>query len=317
MDASGASSRAQLVTPLPPAPLPLPPPAPINNDTYHRTNVHYPLTNSSFAENMERYYRSSRSDFDLHNNNNIGGIDYRHHASIPNRIRPIISDDNYRGYGTMDNNYDGNRQRRSLPKSFSDCDLCKRRIINEEYQQYCNEKNDNWHLENTIEGKVEPRPYRDKIKERFRERIVTRQIPDNELIPSQPPPTTTVEYSTVLPRHQRIASESNRPNGPIHHLPFEYISNENPNEFKRNSSQERLGMSTNQQHLINNENGTNNFTMKYYEHDDNETRTRLNRRLHDTREMQEMSMRMNDQQNLNRHQYYHQQRYFPGNNNDM
>src|SRR5262249_36859305 len=159
------------------------------------------------------------SDFDLHQNND-GGIDIRHHASIPYRIRPTISNDNLRGYGTIDYssyNYDGNRQRRSLPKSFSDCDLCKQRVLNEEYQQYCNEQDDNWHLENSMERKGEPRAYRDKIKDRFRERVVPRQIPDTEVLPSS---TSAVEYSTVLPRHQRIASESNRSNAPVHHLPF-------------------------------------------------------------------------------------------------
>jgi hypothetical protein len=316
LDTSGASSRAQLVTPLPP------PPPPSTNIGAYRTNtpqnIHYPLSNSSFSQNMERYHRSSRSDFDL---NHDGGIDSRHHASIPYRIRPTISNDNYRGFGTIDYNYDANRPRRSLPKSFSDCDLCKRRVVTEEYQQYWNEQDDNWHLENTTERTVEPRTYRDKIKERIRERVTTRQVPDNELTPSS---RTSVEYSTVLPRHQRIASGSNRSNGPIHHLPFEYISNENPNnirtnEFKRISSQERLGMTTNQQHITTDDSGTNNFTMKYYERDnDDGTKIHLNRRGHDTREIQEMSMRMNDQQNLNRHQYYHQQqRYFSGNNSDI
>ncbi len=321
LDASGASSRAQLVTPLPP------PPPSTTTGTLRPTNisqnVHYPLSNPSFAQNMERYYRESRSEFDLHHNN-IGGIDYRHHASIPYRIRPTISNDNYRGYGTIDyssNSYDGNRQRRSLPKSFSDCDLCKRRIINEEYQQYFNEQDDNWRLENTIDRRAEPRTYRDKIKERVRDRVTTRQIPDSEILPSSTP---TVEYSTVLPRHQRIVSESNHSTGPARHLPVEYISNENPNhirtnEFKRNASQERLGISTNPKNIVNAESNTSNLPGKYYDRDDDDdTKTHFNRHLHDTREIQEMSMRMNDQQNFNRHQYYHQQqRHFNGNNNEI
>jgi hypothetical protein len=314
LDASGASSRAQLVTPLPP---PLAAPALTNSGTHlahHHLNVsrnaHHPFSNSSFAQNADRYYRESRSDYDLHQNS-TGGIDYRHHASNPHRIRPTTLTDNPRGYGTLDNssyNYDGNRQRRSLPKSFSDCDLCKRRVVNEEYQQYSHEQDDNWRLENTMERKAEPRAYRDKIKERFRERAATRQSPDNEIIPT---PITPVEYSTVLPRHQRIASDSNRSTGPIHHLPFEYIPNESPHtirssELKRNSSHERFGLNPNQPHTTSDENGTSNFKVKYYERDDDdETKTRLNRRSHDTREIQEMSMRMNDQQNLNRHQYYH------------
>jgi hypothetical protein len=283
LDASGASSRAQLVTPLSPSP-------PINNNTFHHTNVsqniHYPSPlNSSFSQNIDRHHRSSRSEFDLHssnNNNIINGIDPRHHASIPYRIRPGISYENPRGYDTIDYNYDGNRsQRRSLPKSFSDCDLCKRRVVNEEHQQYFNEQNDNWHLENnSSERKIEPRTYRDRIKERFRDRVTTHQIPDSEHLSPLPPMTTTtavanVEYSTVVPRHQRIASETNRS---VHHLPFEYIPNDG-----------------------------NNLPVKYYEHSDDERKSSLNRRLNDTREIQEISMRMNDQQNFNRHQYYHHQ----------
>lgn len=304
MDASGASSRAQLVTPLSPSP-------PINNNTFHHTNVsqniHYPTPlNSSFSQNIDRHHRSSRSDFDLHssnNNNIINGIDPRHHSSIPYRVRQGISYENPRGYDTIDYNYDGNRsQRRSLPKSFSDCDLCKRRVVNEEHQQYFNEQNDNWHLENnSSERKIEPRTYRDRIKERFRDRVTTHQIPDSEHLSPLPPITTTavanVEYSTVVPRHQRIASETNRS---VHHLPFEYIPNEHLNNIKRNLSEEHLGI--NQQQYRTNDG--NNLSGKYYEHSDDERKSSLNRRLNDTREIQEISMRMNDQQNFNRHQYY-------------
>lgn len=242
---------------------------------------------------MERYNRSSRSDFDLHNNI---GIDPRHHASIPYRIRSTNSIENPRGYDTIDYNHDGNRlQRRSLPKSFSDCDLCKRRVVNEEHQQYFNEQNDNWQFDNnnTFEQKIEPRTYRDKLKDRFRDRVnSTRQISsDNEH-------STNVEYSTVLPRHQRIASESNRS---IQHLPFEYIPNDN--NIKRNLSDEHLR--TNQQPYRIND--TNNFTIKYYQNNDDNQRNNsfINRNLNDTREIQEISMRMNDQSNFNRHQYFH------------
>ncbi len=263
LDASGASSRAQLVTPIPP-----PSYLPSNTGTHsshHRLNASYhPSLNSSFAQNFNRYHRESQSELDLHHNS-INGIDYR---SIPNRFRPTPLNENYRGYGTMDyssNNFDGNHLRRSLPKSFSDCDLCKRRIINEEQQQYSKEQDDNWRLENT-----QPRTYRDQIKER----VISRPISDNELIPS-----STVEYSTVLPRHQRITNEN------VHHLPFEYTQNENSNQERATG--------------ISNEN---NYTGKYYQHDDDdETKNRLNRRLHDPREIQRMSMRMND-----RHSYYHQ-----------
>ena len=274
------------------------------------------MPTSSFAQNTERYYRESQSDFDLHHNS-LNGIDYRHHASIPYRVRPTTSTGNYRGYDTVDYgsyNYDGNR-RRSLPKSFSDCDLCKRRVINEEYQQYYNEQDDSCHLER----RGETRSPRDKIKERFRERLTVRQNTDNDVLPSSA--TTTVEYSTVLPRQQRITSESN---APVHHLPFEYIPNENPNnirtvEFKRNLSQERLPIGNNQQQCItSDENGTTNFTVKFYERDDddnnNNSTNRFDRCLHDAREVH----RMNEQQNFNRHQYYHQrQRRFTGDNSDV
>jgi hypothetical protein len=318
LDASGTSSRAQLVTPLPP---------PNGNGVIHDTHssrpranisqsTHYPLSSSSFAQNAERYHRDSRSDFDVHHNSS-GGIDYRHHASIPYRVRPTTSNGNFRGYSTIDHtsyNPDASYRRRAIPKSFSDCDLCKRRVIDEEHKQYYNEHDDNWQLGNTIERRAEPRAYRDKIKERVRERLTVRQIPDTDVLP-----TSTVEYSTVLPRHQRIASESNRSDGPVHHLPFEYIPNENPNhirtvEFKRNPSQERLSMGNNQQHLSTDENGS---TKKFYERNDDDTINRLDRRLHEPREIQEMSMRMNEQQNMNRQQYYHQQRHFNENTSEI
>ncbi|CAF0844491.1 unnamed protein product [Adineta steineri] len=318
LDTSGASSRVQLVTPLPP---------PNSNKIIHDSylsrrrpslspSTHHSQPPSSFAQNTERYHRESRSDHDLHNDN-IDRIDYRHHASIPYRIRPTTINDNYRGYGTMDHapyKSERNYHRRSIPKSFSDCDLCKRRVINEEYQQYLNEYDDNWRLKNTVERKVEPRPYRDKIKERVRERLTVRQISDGDVLPS----TTTVEYSTILPRHQRITSESNRSNGPVHHLPFEYIPNDiRTPEFKRNTSQERLATENNHPRMFNNESGTTIFTTKFYENDDNDTIHRINKRLREPREIQEMSLRMNEQQNMNKNQYYHQPRCFNENTSDI
>lgn len=330
LDASGASSRVQLVPSLSP---------PNGNGNIHDIysshrranalqNAHHSLSNSSFGQNMERYYRESRSDFDLYNNN-LGGIDYRYHTSIPYRSRSTLSNgNNYRGYGTIDHsslNYDANRQRRSLPKSFSDCDLCKRHATSEEYPQYFNVQDDNWHIENTIEQRTEPRAYRDKIKERFRERSGVRQLADNEATSS---PMATVEYSTVLPRHQRISSESNRSNGPVHHLPFEYIPSETLNNirttgFKRNLSKDRLAAANNQQHMTDAETNTNDLTMKYYERDDDvddvDSKNNFDRRLNESREVQEMSMRMNEQQNLNRQEHYCQQhqRRFTGNNGDV
>ncbi|CAF3366042.1 unnamed protein product [Rotaria sp. Silwood1] len=325
LDASGTSSRVQLVPSLSPTNgsgiIHDSCPSPRRASTSQST--HRSLSSSPFAQNMERYYRDSRSDFDLHHYS-LDGLDYRDHASIPYRTRSTTLNGNYRGYGTIDQssfNYDTNRHRRSLPKSFSDCNLCKRRVINEEYQQYFNEQDDNWHLENTLEQRIEPRTYRDKIKERFRDHSTVRPNSDNDIPPS---PSTTVEYSTILPRHQRIVSESNRSNGPVRHLPFEYIPNETPSntrtmEFKRSRSQDCLTTGNNQQHATNNESGTTNFTMKFYDRDDDDdnTKNHFDRRLHEGREFSQMSMRTNGQPNFNRHQYYHKQRHYAGSTSDI
>lgn len=264
-------------------------------NTYRRTSISQNITNSPFAQNMERYHRESRSEFDLQ------------HASIPYRIRPMMTDVIYRPYGTIDYSSNLNHRRRSLPKSFSDCDLCKRQVYNEEYQHYYDE-DDNWQLENSLERRVEPRTYREKIKERFRERLTVRKIPDTNTFPT----STTVEYSTVLPRQQRIPSEPTRP---VQHLPFEYIPNDNVRtvEYKRNSDQERVTIGNTQQCGMNDENNTTNFTVKFYEHDNEEDEidNRLDRCLHEAREIQEMSMRMSEQQHFNRH--YQQQKRFSGN----
>jgi hypothetical protein len=283
LDTSGASSRAQLVTP------------PSNTgpgmNTYRRTNTSQSISYSPFAQNMERYHRESRSEYDLN------------HASLPYRTRPMMTNVNYRPYGTID--YSSNiHRRRSLPKSFSDCDLCKRQVMNEEYQHYYNDDN-NWHLENTLERRAEPRSYREKIKERFRERLTVRQIPDTDILPST---STAVEYSTVLPRHQRGGSGSIRP---VQHLPFEYIPNDNVRtvEYKRNSSQERVTIGNNQQFGRNDDSGTTNFTVKFYDHDDDDIDTHLDRCLHEAREVQEMSMRMSEQQHFTRHHQQQQRRY--------
>jgi hypothetical protein len=260
-------------------------------NTYRHPSASQSISNSPFAQNMERYHRESRSEFDLHNA-----------ASIPYRTRTTMTSVNYRPYGTIDYSSNVNHRRRSLPKSFSDCDLCKREVFNQEYQE-----DDNWRLENTLDRRAEPRTYREKIKERFRERLTIRNIPDTDILP----PSTTVEYSTILPRHQRIGSESIRP---VQHLPFEYIPNDNVRtvEYKRNSNQERVSIGNNQQHGINDENGTTNFTVKFYEHDDDDnTENRLDRCLHEAREVQEMSMRMSEQQHFNRH--HQQQRRYTGN----
>ena len=321
LDTSGTSSRAQLVTPFSSPPTT----SATGIDAHHRANasqsVHYPVSTPSFSQSTERYHRESRSDFDLHHNT-INGVDYRYNTSIPPRSRSAMTNAARRPYGTIDYssaNIYGSR-RRSLPKSFSDCDLCKRQVFTKEYQHYHDEHDDNWHLEDAFERRAEPRAYREKIKERFRERLTVRKVPDTDVLP---PSTTTVEYSTVLPRHQRIGSEPNYSHGPVHHLPFQYVPNENSKnirtvEYKRNSSQERFAIGNNQQHSINDDSGSTNFTVKFYERDDydDDIEHRLNQCLHEAREIQEMSMRMSDQQqqNFNRYPYQHPQpRHFAGN----
>jgi hypothetical protein len=257
-------------------------------NSYRRVNSSQNISTSQFAQNIERYQRESRSEYDLH------------HSSIPYRTRSTMTNINYRPYGTID--YSSNihhRRRRSLPRSFSDCNLCNQEYFNQECQQYYNEN------DNTLEQRGEPRSYREKIKERFRERLTVRKIPDTNIYP---PPTTTVTYSTVLPRHQRHTSESNRT---VQHLPFEYIPNDNVRtvEYKRNSNQEHVSIGNNHQHGMNDENTTANFTVKFYEHDDeDEMDNHIDRCLHEAREVQEMSMRMSEQQNFNR-----QQRRYTGN----
>jgi len=284
LDTSGASSRSQLVTP-----------PTINGPTinsYLRTSTNQTFSNSQFAQNMDRYHQESRSEYDLH------------HASIPYRTRSTTTNVTYRPYGTVDyaSNYNPNR-RRSLPKSFSDCDLCKRQVYNDEcqqqQQQYYTANDENWRLENTLERRVEPRSYREKIKERFRERLTVRNLADGEQLSC---PMSTVEYSTVVPRHQRMNSEPNRT---VQHLPFEYIPNENIRtvEYKRNSNQERMSVGNCQQRGINDESMTSNFTVKFYEHDDEDD---FDRCLHEAREVQEMSMRMSEQQHFSRQQQQQQ-----------
>ena len=68
------------------------------------------MADNSFAQNFERYSRSSRSEFDLPQ------------ASM----RPSISNENLPTSSQF---------RRSLPKSFSDCDLCKKRVLKEEFDE--------------------------------------------------------------------------------------------------------------------------------------------------------------------------------------
>ena len=238
---------------------------------------------------MERYHRESRSDFDLHQSA-MSGIDYHHRAANLNRAYGTMD------YGARSSSMDHHR-RRSLPKSFSDCDLCRRRVQTEDYRDYYHEdQDDNWRLENSVDRRAaaasggEARAYREKIKERFRERLSMRQEANG-----------TVEYSTVLPRHQRLTSASA---GGVQHLPFEYIppekaSNVRTVEYKCNANEERFAVG---QQSSADESGTSNFTVKFYQHDDdNDEQEELERCLHEAREVQELSMRMTEQQHFNRH----------------
>ena len=317
------SSRAQLVTPLP---VPLSGGGGMITRSSHRLTsasqtIHYPLPSPSFARNMERYHRESRSDFDLHHSA-MSGVDYRPVPSLPYYSRSTFANGVNRAYGTMDcvSRSDMSDRRRSLPKSFSDCDICKRRVYAEEYQNYQEEESDNWRLENSMGRRAASpvdfsRPYRERVKERFRERLIVRKVPDSDPLVAS---SGTVEYSTVMPRNQRISSESNRSNiGPVHHLPFEYTPNDTTHqarstEHKRYSSEERLSFANQQQQTTGDERGSANFTVKFYERDDDEEEDdlekRLDRCLHEAREVQEMSMRMSEQQQyLGRNQYHHQQ----------
>ena len=287
----------------------------------------YPMTNRSFSQNLEQYQRESRSDYNLHQSS-LNAIDYRHQLSSPYREHSRLSAGYQRAYDTMDYpsyNHDGH-QRRPLPKSFSDCDLCKRRVVSEEYQSYYDEQDENWQSGHSIDRRrqrrtppppppPEPRAYREKIKERFRERLTVRKVPDTEQLPS---PSKTVEYSTVLPRHQRAASESTRALASAQQLPFEYIPSDAASnnirtvEYKRNAGEERVAVGSNPVNSSVDEIGATNFTVKFYERDDNEAQDYLDRRLHDAREVQEMSMRMSEQQQqqqqqFTRHQYQQQQ----------
>ena len=265
-----------MVTPYPPAPN-------LGADSLTRTqSIRYPQHGS---QNFDRYHRESRSDQNLHR------ADFRPYPMTNNGVHP-------RGYETMD--YPGyqtdvvrrSRQRRPLPKSFSDCDLCKRRVFNEEYSNYASdqEQNENYPWRDSLdreESTREPRTYREKIKERFRERLTVRHIPDTDL-PSSPP---------------------------RQHLPFDYHSMTNPNhvrtvEYQRNAGDERLTVG-NQHHPNHDESGATNFTVKFYQNEND----RIDRSFREAKEVQEMSMRMNETPPFaDRFHYYPQQnRRFQGN----
>jgi hypothetical protein len=150
---------------------------------------------------------------------------------------------------------------------------------------------------------VRPQVYREKIHERYREHRTVRPMVDCNGVSSS---NTTADYSTVMPRHHRTIDASSRSlNEPVHHLPFEYVPNENVAnartvEYQRNRNEERVAVGRTQPATTHDEFGTTNFTVKFYEHDDerNDLEHRLDRCLHEAREVQEMSMRMSEQRQL-------------------
>lgn len=319
------SVRTPVLTPMPP---------PIGNggsmvsrSTYRRTNtgehLEYPMhSDLSFARNMDRYHRSSRSDFDLHQST-LNGVDYRYQTGAPYPYtNQVHSGMNHSGR-MMDYQtgfYSPDQRRRPLPKSFSDCNLCKRQVFLDEAY---NQRDDNWRLENSSDHRrslsSEPKVYRERIQER----LSVRQVPA-DVNPMNSSHGGHVEYSTVIPRHQRIGSESARSNGFAgNSLPFEYIPNESASnvrtvEYKRNENEERFIIGNNESST--DDYGSTNFSVKFYQRDDENERDfahRLDRCLHEAREVQEMSMRMTEQQQqqhyVNRHRNFNQQRRFDGN----
>ncbi|CAF1036512.1 unnamed protein product, partial [Didymodactylos carnosus] len=388
-DNGGISSRAQLVTPIPVTQR-------SSSTVLHRSGTSSggglginssDTSRTSFARNMDKYRKESRSDYDLHDNYAQGiRNEYFNWGHHPHRRS--------NQFQTMHDFRSSDQHRRSLPKSFSDCELCKRRVAEEEGRyrsfdhlsprmermalpnlfnrnewhrrtgdditRYQRREFGDWRLDPPSShnfGQIESsslsspprRTYREKIKERFRERLTHRKHFGNE---NEDPINETyrnqvhdgvdnkqfyhnsssqgrksmrravrsstadlidrqnVEYSTVLPRHirQRTHSESNvvsspsaGVNGHVRHLPVEYI-NEPKNmrtvEYRRNSSLERLTIggdrmttnnygngNSNSNHVReSDDNGTTNFTVKLYDHDD----------ARDEREIQEMSVKMNE-----------------------
>ncbi|CAF1112138.1 unnamed protein product, partial [Didymodactylos carnosus] len=326
--------------------------------------------------------RESRSDFNLHDSQAAGVRNEYFYTEHCPRRHP-------NQYRTMHDFRSNEQYHRSLAKSFSDCELCKRLVVEEEqrHRRFDNSprmervelpnlfnrderhrrtgndtvrckrrKFDDWDLNSSpvqhdfvrSESSSPPprRTYREKIKERFRERLTYRKHLGNE-IGDSPIETNrnlvhdgttdnkqiyhhsssshhrksmhratrsstadlndrqNVEYSTVLPRNirQRTHSESNLDpsfttdiDNHVRHLPVEYVPLDEPKntrtvQYRRNSSLERLtigddcGRSNHNNRVMqSDDNGTTNFTVKFYDHHNNR----------DEREIQEMSMKVNE-----------------------
>lgn len=257
--------------------------------------AHPSMSSPTFARNMERFHRESRSDFNLHENP-TNSIDYRSRTFD----YPFYNDDFSRRA----------RQRRSLPKSFSDCDLCKRRVLNEDFEMNSidGEQNENFSWKNSPRH---VRPYREKLKERVRERLTIRNLGEDERFSSC--------LTSTLPHSTRMTTSSQQ-------LPFEYIPNDSTNpvrtvEYQRNGTNERFSVDNRRSKYSMNENddGTTNFSVKFYPTDQtNPTDPRKDyheRSFNDAKEVQEMSMKMNEQiPYSNRYSYSQHQRCFNSNN---
>ena len=307
------------------------------DDTFSRTysNRHradpphsppYPApATHGFAENLERYHQGSQSDYNLHQNT-LRSMDYRAY--------PSSHDVQRRGYGTVtysttqDDSARPYRQRRALPKSFSDCDLCRRSMISEDYPSYLteDEQTENWQWQKSLQSEEstrESRGYRERIKERFRERLTVRQMADSDALPTS---TKIIEYGSVIPSHQRSTHESAHLRSSQRQIPFQYIPNENRNTLNKNQYQghtasEGLSMANHHQYLAENEHFRSNLTDRFYPSESSQSDVRrdfVDRSFHDAKEVQELSMRLHEHlPHSNRCQYqYGHQRHSVSNDTD-
>jgi hypothetical protein len=183
--------------------------------------------------------------------------------------------------------------RRALPKSFSNCDLCQRGVADEEHPTNSVDRvrDARCHWQKSLE-RQEPRTYRQKIKERVRERLTARQLPDNG-------PLST-DQSSIRPLHQRAASDSRGGNG-SRHLPFEYVPYETTNAgragtYSRHAADEHPSTNNPMSCTNNGEDDDTNFTVTFYPHERTHSGARnasLDRSFDDANEVQEMSLRIN------------------------
>lgn len=272
---------------------------------------------NSFARSYDRYQRESQSDYNLHQSA-MRAMDY---YGQPSNI-----DLHRRGYDTMnyartqDDLSHSYRRRRSLPKSFSDCNLCRRSMFNEDYLGD-DEQFQNWQRHKSLEQREmtdDARVYRENVKERFRERLTVRQIPDTDVLPVT---TKAIEYTTVVPSQSQRMNGSIRMRGSHCQLPVEYIPNENRNRYQRNASNECLSTFNHQQYTMADEYLNRINANRIYQNQDDHFDARrefFDRSYDDTNEVQELSMRLHEQPLPNRYHYeYDQKTHSIGNNADF